>query len=129
MDRYYIYLSGHFDRVFSENAVKRFGGEEILILVKIKRDILELDDVNHVYSKKGISLTSNKDIYNALTQSLFSQCRTKHKIPSEQILEILNIEKIIRNKSFLEESYLNMKSLTLEELKEKIDINFLRINN
>lgn len=124
----YIYLTGHFDRVFSQNAVKKFGGNEILILLKIKKDTLELDDVNRVYSKKGISLTSVKDIYNALTQTLFSQCRTTQNILPNQIIEILDIEKIIENKFLFQESYSNRKSLTFEELKEKIDINLLKWN-
>lgn len=125
-DENYIYLAGHFDRDFSKNAVKKFGGNEILILVKVKRDTLELDDVNNIYSKKGIKLNSNKDIYNALTQSLFSQCRTKQIILPEQIIGILDIEKIEPRKLAIEEYYKNAKLLTLEELQKKIDDNLLK---
>ncbi len=127
-DESYIYLVGHYDRVFSKKSVEKFGGNEILILVKVKKDTLELNDVNFVYSKKGIKLTSNKDIYNALTQSLFSQCRTKENILPEQIIGVLDVEKIEQNKLFIEESYKNTELLTLEKLEERIKNEFFDKN-
>lgn len=126
IDKYYIYLAGHFDRVFSENAVKKFGGKEILILIKVKRNTLELDDLNGMYSKQGISLTSNEEIHNVLTQNLFSQCRTKESILPEQIIEVFDVNKIMNTKLFSEESFVNMKPLTFIDLKKNIDINLLK---
>ena len=124
----YIYLLGHFDKAVSENAVKKFGGTEILILIKVKKNTLELDDVNCIYSKRGINITSEELIYTALTQSLFSQCRTKQNILPEQIIEIIDVSRLIRNELYLKEYFTSTKSLTLEKLKENIDINLLRFN-
>lgn len=92
-DKSYIYLSGHFDRVFSQYTVKKFGGKEVLLLVKVKKDTLELDDINNIYSKKGLDLNCPNEVYNVLTKSLFSQCRTKQSICANQIVEVLIFDK------------------------------------
>ena len=55
------------------------------------------------------------------------QCRTKVKILSEQIIEILDVDKIFSERLTInEESYLNRRYLTFSELKKNVNIELLR---
>lgn len=127
-DEYYVYLTGHFDSVFAENAVKKFGGKKILILVKVNKNNLELDDLMSIYTNKGISLTCQKTLYETLVISpnMMCQCRTRIEILPEQIIEIFDVDKIIKNKLLPNEDFFNRKFLTLSKLKKNIDIDLLK---
>lgn len=127
-DEYYIYLTSHFDPIFAENAIKKFNGEKILILVKVEKETLELDNLMNFYTNKGIKLNCQETIYETLVkaQHVMCQCRTKIEILPEQIIEVLDVNEVNINRILSNESYLNRKSLTLSELKENISIELLR---
>ena len=126
-DEYYIYLTGHFDSLFAENAVKKFGGKKILLLVKVRKKTLELDDLRNIYTNQGIDLTCQRTIYEVLHKNIMCQCRTKVKILSEQIIEILDVDKIFSERLTInEKSYLNRRYLTFSELKKNVNIELLR---
>lgn len=127
-DKYYIYLTSHFDSVFARNAVAKFCGHEILILVKVKKDTLECDNLENYYTNKGISLNCQNEIYKALVQGkgLSYQCRTKVKIPPEQIIEVLDVEEVSKNRLLPNESYSERAPLPLSKLREKVNIKLLR---
>lgn len=90
-DEHYIYLAAHYDNVFSKNAVEKYGGEQVLILIEIDKDALELDDLNQKYTKKNISLKDQEELHKALTQNIFAQCRTKTEIKPSQIVKVLQL--------------------------------------
>lgn len=89
-DENYIYLAANYDRVFSKNAVEKYGGEEILLMVSVERKYLELDDLMQKYSSKNISLNDQDILFDALTTDLYPQCRTKYPIGPDSIISILS---------------------------------------
>ncbi len=52
-DEDFIYFTSLFDNTYSKNAVRKFGGEEVLIIVKLNKFILELDNLNQKFSRKN----------------------------------------------------------------------------
>lgn len=90
-DEHYIYLAAHYDNVFSKNAVERYGGDQILILIEIDKSALELDDLNQKYSKENVNLKDQEELHKALTQNIFAQCRTKTEIRPSQIVKALQL--------------------------------------
>jgi len=95
-DAKYIYLTTQYSylamSIISRNAVNKYGGEEIVLVVEVNKEDLELDNLNGHYTKQGI--TDFKDeqlLYEELTQNpCFSQCRIKKAIRPNQILKIIN---------------------------------------
>lgn len=116
----FVYLAGHFDHVFSENAIKKFGGEEILLIVKIERNKLELDDLQKQYSRQNKDIQDQKQIYTVLTQEIYSQCRTKSIIPPENILHIFNVNKILNN-TYLSSKKRELKAFGVSKIKEHME--------
>lgn len=117
IDRDYIYLSGHFDKIFSEYAIEKYSGKKILILVKVKKDTLELDDFNNIYSNNDIDLKSSNGVYLALTQNIFSQCRSKETINPSQIIEVFDVEKVLKDDIYNKSQFNSTETLTLSKLE------------
>lgn len=92
-DENYIYLTAHLDRCFSQNAVEKYPGEEILLLVKIEIQSLELDDLKKYYSKQNIDLRNPEVLHHVLTTPTFDcNCRTKKHITPDSIIEVFKIK-------------------------------------
>jgi len=119
-DDEFVYLAGHFDHVFSQNAIKKFGGEEILLIVKIERSELELDDLLKHHSKQNRDIQDHKQIYKILTQDIFSQCRTKSTIPPENILHVLSVDKILNN-MYLSSEKRKLKAFGITDIEEHLE--------
>lgn len=119
-DDEFVYLAGHFDHAFSENAIKKFGGEEILLIVKTERQKLELDDLLKHHSKQNRDIKDHKQIHKVLTQEIFSQCRTKSVIPPENIMYVLNVDKILNN-THLSSKKRERKAFGITEIEEHLE--------
>ena len=115
-DENYIYLTANYDRGFSKNAVEKYGGEEILLVVSVERKYLELDDLMQKYSSKNISLNDQDILYDALTTSLYPQCRTKYPISPDSIISILNT----KDNEFLYKNVTQENPLYSDIKKEKL---------
>lgn len=90
-DEDYIYLAAHYDNVFSRNAIEKYGGNEILILLEVDKSTLELDDLHQKYSRDNINLADQIKLHEVLTQDIFAQCRTKKHIKPSQIIKVLEV--------------------------------------
>jgi len=91
-DEKYIYLSSHFDSFFSENAVKKHGGDEILILVKISPLDLELDNIRNRHIDQGLQLNNLEKIFEELQNPWAAQARTKTTIFPKNILKVIDLK-------------------------------------
>lgn len=100
-------------------------------MVKVKKETLELDNLMNFYSNKGIELNCQKTMYEALVhaKNMMCQCRTKIEILPEQIIEVLDVDKVVAIKLPLNGSYRNIQPLTLSELKNNVNIELLRYKN
>lgn len=88
-DRHYIYLTGNEDWFFSENAVKIYGGKPVELTVKVALGSVEADNYANLYSSKGIDPKDMNIIHTKLIAELNRNCRTKHPIKPENILDII----------------------------------------
>ena len=88
----YIWLTSHLDIVFAQNAVKKHGGEPILILVKIEPHKLELDNLFNRHSSEGIELNNLSHIYKELQNPGAAQARIKEHIPASNIVTVYRID-------------------------------------
>lgn len=121
-----IYLIGHIDDIYSQNAVKKYGGTEILILVQIKRENIELDDFLNHHSSRGIMTNSQEEIYEVFSQTISPECCTKTGISPDQIIEVLDVNKIrkhtrnivpIKNRVQMNMNDLARHGINIEELR------------
>ena len=108
-DENYIYLITHYDSFFAQKAVEKYGGEEIVIMVRVKKETLELDNFNNVYTHwRGVQNFNPRDsnqLYRTLAgDDTFSQCKTSISINPEQILEIYKVNELY-NHSFIKRNY------------------------
>lgn len=115
-DENYIYLAANYDRAFSKNAVKKYGGEEILLIVSVERKYLELDDLMQKYSSKNISLNDPCILFDALTTDLYPQCRTQKPISPDRIISILSA----KDNEFLYKEAIQENPLYSDIKKEKL---------
>ena len=90
-DENYIYFTSHFDPLYGENAVKKYGGQPILVLVKLSPSILELDDLFNRHTSAGIRLTDLSKIYEELKNPGAAQARTRKNIPACDIIDIIDV--------------------------------------
>lgn len=87
----YVHFVANEDRVYSENAVRVHGGEEIVLTVKVPLIYLEADDYGEIYSKKNIDPKNQLVLYEKLTNDLFRTCRVQHPIAPHYIVDIKSI--------------------------------------
>jgi hypothetical protein len=88
-DKHYIYLTGNEDWTFANNAVSIHGGKPVVLIVKVALKSVEADDYSKLYSSKGLDPKDMKIIHTKLTSDLNRNCRTKHPIRPENILDII----------------------------------------
>ena len=98
-DENYIYLITHYDPFFAQEAVKKYGGEEILIIVTAKKENLELDNFHNVYTNPELRNIQNLKDQNELYKTLagndgYAQCRSLVGIEPNQILEVFKLNEL-----------------------------------
>lgn len=91
-DENYIYFTSHFDKLYAENSTKKHGGKSILVLAKISPSCLELDNLFNRHSNAGIDLKDLSKIYEELKNPGAAQARTREKIPTSSIVNIIDVD-------------------------------------
>ena len=90
-DENYIYFTSYFDPLYGENAVKKYGGQPILVLVRLSPSILELGDLFNRHTSSGIKLTDLSKIFEELKNPGAAQARTRKNIPASDIIDIIDV--------------------------------------
>ncbi len=91
-DDEYIYLTSHFDKIFSVNATKKYGGKEVLLLVSVPIRDLELDNLYNRHKNQGYMLNDIEQIYKELKNPGAAQARIRKNISPENIIKVIDVE-------------------------------------
>jgi hypothetical protein len=106
-DHEYVYLTRYLDTFFSENAIKKFGGKQILIIVEVPINMIETDPYG------GNLASSELFEINKVITGTQRNFRVKNHIPPEMIQGVYSID------SMPHTVYKNMpRPLTYTEIKE-----------
>lgn len=82
----YVYLSASYDSLYPNRAVKKFGGEGIIITVEVEKEFLEAD-VHSLVPEQTLDKTKEELLYESL-RYIYGACKYKGTISSHNIISV-----------------------------------------
>lgn len=83
-----MYLGVNFDSLYGKRAVKEFGGEPVVIVVEVEKELLSHDNNALTYGDLSRKDLSKKELLHKSLSALFPQCIYEGIISPEKILAV-----------------------------------------